>query len=333
MVYTGVTLAPSEIVVLGLVMLLSATSLFGLLALFQHRLPTRTASETGKLHRVSRSCAHPPSSDSLRSIRASVLSHHEGKKARGAAARVTLAKKLRYAGWRLPSLGYHALSAAISLGFCLVLGPRLDLFMLPALVATGPVIMRSLLVRSIDRRTNRFSDDYPQFLMTVVALLKTGLTPTGALEVAAQELEPRSLVRQEVLLMLERIRVGVPEDRSIGCLGETIDHPEIELFVQCLLLGLRMGGSLSESLERLSKQVRKRQYFKRAAVASVSQQRGSMIAITLIMAGLGVLISTLMPKLVSGIYTQPIGWKVAQGCMLVMIIAVAWLKGITRLKI
>ena len=94
-----------------------------------------------------------------------------------------------------------------------------------------------------------------------------------ALQAASEGLDPESLVRQEVELMLERLRMGVPEDQSIGSFGEDIFHEEIELFVQALLLSRRVGGNLSDTLERLAKQVRKRQYFRESASAAFGQQR------------------------------------------------------------
>jgi tight adherence protein B len=228
---------------------------------------------------------------------------------------------------------FHLSSIVLSLAIAIMVATVADRFILPISLLAGPLIMRLALRRSVERRTKRFSDDYPQFLMTVVSLLKTGMTPSGALEEAARGLEPESLVRTEVLLMIERVRVGISEEKSIGGFAETIEHPEIELFVQSLLLGLRVGGSLADSLERLSKQVRKRQHFRSSAIASVTQQRGSMIAIAIIMGGLAAFVSLTMPDMVRGLCTNPTGWVVVQVCVVTVIVAVVWFRSITRIKV
>lgn len=317
---------------LFIVMIIGATSLYGLLSLFQRFLPTSEAFEATKLARVA---ARPVGVSERIAIdvgqSAYALQERQGARVRD--SRVPLAKMLAYATWRISPIGFYLAAVALSLVLLVLAYPYLDAFMLPLVALAGPVTLRSTLNRCIERRANRFGDDYPQFLMTTVGLLKTGMTPSGALEAAAAGLERHSLVRREVFLMLERIKVGVPEDKSIGSFAESIYHPEIELFVQSLLLGVRVGGSLADSLERLSKQVRKRQYFKSSAVASLAQQRGSMIAIVLIMLGLVMCIVVMMPKLVVATYTNPMGWKVIQASVAAIIIAVMWLQGITRIKI
>jgi tight adherence protein B len=244
-----------------------------------------------------------------------------------------LARKLQYAGWSISPALFRALS--FGLGVALALGtlPYLDFFMAPFVAFAGPCLMNVLLRRSIERRTRRFSDDYPQLLMMAVALLKTGLPPTSALEAAARGLEGHSLVRSEVFAMLERMRMGLPEEKSIGVFGESISHPEIELFVQSLLLGLRVGGSLTDSLERLSTQARRREYFKRSAVASVAQQRGSMVAITLIMLALSSFLAVCAPAMASGLYRHPLGFKVIEVAAIVLLCAVGWLQQITRIRL
>jgi tight adherence protein B len=169
--------------------------------------------------------------------------------------------------------------------------------------------------------------------MSVVGLLKTGMTPSGALETAARGLERNSLVREEVLLMLERIRLGILEDRSIGAFGADINHPEIELFVQALLLSYRVGGNLSESIERLSRQVRRRQYFKSSAHAAVGLQRGSIMLITIILIGLQAYIALIFPSLMRVSLNHEIGWQIWQGSGLCVVISFIWIRQVTQMKL
>jgi tight adherence protein B len=164
-------------------------------------------------------------------------------------------------------------------------------------------------------------------------MLKTGLNPVQALEAAADNLEEDSVVRQEVELMLERFRVGVPEDRSIGSFGEDIAQPEIELFVQALLLSRRVGGSLSDTLDRLSKQVRKRRAFKMTASATVAQQRGSIWVIIGIMAVVQLYLFKMAPDMVEGAWTHPQLADFAQFALVLIWFGVMWMMKITNIKI
>lgn len=246
---------------------------------------------------------------------------------------LTVARRLKYARWRISPVIYYVIAFALSTALFTLVSPYVNTLLRLCSLLAGPIVMRGILSRCIERRSNRFDADYPQFLMSVVGLLKTGMTPSGALETAARGLERNSLVREEVLLMLERVRLGILEDRSIGAFGEDIHHPEIELFVQALLLSYRIGGNLSESIERLSRQVRRRQYFKSSAHAAVGLQRGSIILITLILVGLQAYIALLFPSLMRTSLNHEIGWQIWQCAALCIVIAFIWIRQVTQMKL
>lgn len=197
----------------------------------------------------------------------------------------------------------------------------------------GPILVNGYLNRRIRKRVERFDVDFPQFLLAVVSMLKTGLNPIQALEAAVDNLEDDSLVRQEVELMIERLRVGVPEDRSIGSFGEDIAQPEIELFVQALLLSRRVGGSLSETLDRLAKQVRRRGAFKLAASATVAQQRGAIVVIIAIIMGVQLYLFVMSPEMVVGAWTHPKLEGYAQCALVLIWFGLMWMRKITNIRI
>jgi tight adherence protein B len=246
---------------------------------------------------------------------------------------LTLRKRLKYAQWPIPPTAFHSLEVVISVVTCILVHMRMNMLMTLLALLAGPILMRWLLNTMVDRRFKRFDGDYPQFLMSLVGLLKTGMTSMGALDSAAQGLEEGSLVKEECEVMLERMRFGVSEDKSIGSFGEDIYHPEIELFVQALLLSRRLGGALSETLERLSKQVRKRQYFRRSAVAAVGMQRGSIWIIILLLCLLEGYIYFMYPVLVTEAFKTPMGWQVWQAGILFILLGIFWVRQVTKIRI
>lgn len=327
----------SETLLTIMVITLGGSSLLALLAVIRQKLPHLFAHEARRLHRVLKTqdahrlatASQIEQGPSPRLITTIQGTQRKRQPSRG----LTLVRKLRYAQWRLTPSTFHLLSAGISSIVLVALVPYTNTFIHALSIASGPMIMSGLLTRAIERRANAFDADYPQFLLSVVGLLKTGLTPITALETAAKALKEHSLVRQEVLKMVERIRVGVLEDASIGVFGETILHPEIELFVQVLLLNNRLGGTLSDSLERLSKQVRKRQYFKSSAVSAVALQRGSLVVILVILVSLQAYLAFLCPHLVLDGMRTPVGWQVWQGCGAAVITSFVWVRKVTRIKV
>lgn len=256
----------------------------------------------------------------------------ESKVSRVVSSRVTLSKRLKFAQWKMPPLIFHLLEVGISLvAFSLVFSAFNVVIQLLTL-ATGPLFMRWYLGRAIEKRFKAFDQDYPSFLLSLVGLLKTGMNVMGALEAAAQGLEDGSLVKLEVELMIERLRFGVSEDKSIGSFGEDIYHPEIELFVQALLLSRRVGGTLSDTLDRLAKQVRKRQFFRASANAAVSMQRGSIWFIIVILACIEVYLYFSFPEAVTGAWADETGWQVWQTGILLILLGLFWVRQVTKIR-
>lgn len=246
----------------------------------------------------------------------------------------SLQKRLKYAQLS----GFHPyVFALVMLGistsaFVLVSSYFGWMFQILAL-CTGPMLVNFFINRRISQRFKAFDRDYPQFLLSLVGMLKTGLNPIQALEAAASNLEERSLVKIEVDLMLERLRLGVSEERSIGSFGEDIDHAEIELFVQALLLSRRVGGNLSDTLDRLARQVRKRQYFRQSAVGAVGLQRGSITFILGILSMLELYLYWVWPASVVETWQDPTVREYAQMAVGMIIIGVFWVRQVTKIRV
>lgn len=253
---------------------------------------------------------------------------------RSAEGRLTVRKRIKYANWRISPVMYlcgQLIISLIAIVAATYFGLNLILQMCSLLL--GPLVMSWRLNSAVDKRFRAFDADFPQFVMSVVGLLKTGMNPSSALEAAAMGLDELSVVRTEVLVMLERVRFGVSEDRSIGSFAENIYHPEIELFVQALLLGRRMGGSLSDTLERLAKQVRRRQYFRSQASAAVGLQRGSIWFIIGIMVALQIYLALIYPEAVFGAIKDEMGWQIWQFGILTILLGLYWVRQVTKIKI
>lgn len=256
----------------------------------------------------------------------------EAKVKRVSSSRLTLKKKLKYAQWKLPQLAYRACEVAISLFTAGLLSINFNIVVVVCSLSAGPLFMGWLLNMAVERRFKAFDADYPQFLLSLVGLLKTGMNAMAALEAAAQGLEEGSLVKSEVELMMERLRFGVSEDKSIGSFGEDIHHPEIELFVQALLLSRRVGGTLSDTLERLAKQVRKRQFFRMAANAAVGMQRGSIWFIIAILCSLEVYLYYFYPETITDAWADETGWNVWQVGLMAIMLGIFWVRQVTKIR-
>lgn len=254
----------------------------------------------------------------------------------GAAKKVqrslSLERRLRFARWSISPVVFRVMEIAISLFALSLVSIRFGVPFKIASLLAGPIVMGAALNFSLQRRFKAFDADYAPFLLSLTGLLKTGMNTMTALEAAAQGLAEGSLVREEVELMIERTRFGVPEEKSIGAFGEDIMHPEIELFVQALLLSRRVGGVLSETLERLAKQVRKRQFFRASAQAAVSMQRGSIWFIIVILLALEGYLYVTYPESITEAWKHETAFLVWQCCVLLIGVGIYWVRKVTEIK-
>lgn len=248
-------------------------------------------------------------------------------------AKLTLQKRLKFAQWPIPPILFRILEVSISLCVFSIAHAKLNMLMQLLSISTGFLFMRWLLNSAVDRRFKAFDADYPAYLLSLVGLLKTGMNTLNAVEGAAQGLEDGSLVKTETQLMIERLRFGVSEDKSIGAFGEDVYHPEIELFVQALLLSRRVGGTLSDTLDRLARQVRKRQYFRKSANAAIGMQRGSIMFIIMILCGLEVYLYFVYPQSVVDALKDPMGKQVWQFGITMITLGIFWIRQVTKIRV
>ncbi len=133
----------------------------------------------------------------------------EGFQGKVADSRLTLEKQLKYAQWKISPLVFRLMTALISAVTFYLATFKFNFFFQLLSLLVGPILMTSLLTNFVQRRFKAFDAHYPQFLHSLVGLLKTGMNPLQGLDAAAQGLDDGSLVKSEVMLMMERLRFGV----------------------------------------------------------------------------------------------------------------------------
>ncbi|MGI6680747.1 MAG: type II secretion system F family protein [Bdellovibrionota bacterium] len=245
----------------------------------------------------------------------------------------TLKQKMIYANWHFPPILFSALRWLVAFLCFLLASTYFKVFLSLVFGFLGYAFVNSFLDRAINKRFEAFDKDYPTFLQSVVSLLKSGMNILSAIESASDGLEPSSLLRQEVGIMLERLRMGTGEEKAIGNFGASINHPEIELFIQAIILGKSLGGALSNTLDRLSEQVRKRQYFRNSAQAAIVQQKGSLWVILIILTSILVIIGKQAPDLFEAALASNHGRMVLEVAIGAILGGVYWIKQIVKIKV
>lgn len=129
------------------------------------------------------------------------------------------------------------------------------------------------------KRTQDFEADYTALLLSLASSVKAGRDPLSALLDAEEVFEEGTQIRQEVGHLRTSIEAHEPESVAVSKFGQTIDHPDINLFRVAYILSRQEGSALSSCLERLAKVTRHRQSFRRKVRSAVALQRLSSYGI------------------------------------------------------
>jgi tetratricopeptide (TPR) repeat protein len=143
-------------------------------------------------------------------------------------------KLLRYAKWQITPLQFRGLQIFVSIAFFMPAKIHATVFIQLLALVMGPLLVKSLLKRAVEKRFEAFDGDYPVLLLSYVSLLKTGMSAIGGLESAARGLDEDSMVRAEVALLIERGRQLLEQgqlDEAARVLGQAQDlnptHPDV----------------------------------------------------------------------------------------------------------
>lgn len=248
-------------------------------------------------------------------------------------SRLTLEKRLRYARLPITPVQFRAFQLIVTIAVLIPFYARTTFLIWLLVLLLVPLLISGVLDHLVSKKFKAFDKDYPVMLMSFVSLLKTGMSTISGLEAAAAGLDEGSLVRAEIELLIERLRLGLTEEQAISAFGEDVPHPEIELFVQGLLLSRKVGGQLSHTLERLAKQVRKRQQFRMQAVAAVGMERSSTYMIAVIMTLLMIYLSYTASELIVPALTHRWGKYIFQGGIAMIFLGFYWSRRVTNIRV
>lgn len=163
-------------------------------------------------------------------------------------------------------------------------------------VALLLAVIPKLILRSMKRRrVQAFRAQMPEVLSLLSVSLKAGAALNSALaEIADQMPAP---ARQEITMVLREQRMGRSLDSALGSLESRVPVEETMLLVSALRLGLRSGGSLSQTLLALATAMRRRLMLEGKVKALTAQGRMQAWVMGLLPFGVLGALLTMQPEL------------------------------------
>ncbi|MFQ3243399.1 MAG: tight adherence protein B [Arenicella sp.] len=177
--------------------------------------------------------------------------------------------------------------------------------LLAIFTALLPGIMLKVLKR---KRVTEFTNQLPDFLLSVSSSMSVGMGLNQSLEISSRE--EGGPMQQEFDLFLSELRLGVSFDDSLDNLNERIGTLEIQLVVAAMKISREVGGNLSDVLRRLADTLRTKIEMEGKVNTLTAQGRAQGIVMLLlpIVIGIALLFLDSTSEYMMHIFTKWYGW-------------------------
>lgn len=201
--------------------------------------------------------------------------------------------------------GSLAACAALSLVTWLVAGSVILAVAVAVIVVLAP---SGVLVQARRRRIRKLEQQLPDLLIELAGSLRAGSGVQQALRHSAEH-APVPLA-QELQLVLREQRMGVSFEQVLVNFHRRVPVESVSLIVSALNIAAQSGGSLAETLERISVTLRARLHLIGRIRALTAQGRMQMWVMAGMPPVLVLVLHRIDPDAVSALWSTPAGWAV-----------------------
>jgi tight adherence protein B len=214
--------------------------------------------------------------------------------------RLVLQSGLRMGIWRIALFmglaGFAGAVATLIAGFDWLLA-------IPAAFGAG-IGLPLIVLRSLRQsRRNKFEEQLPEAVDTMVRSLKAGHPLPVAISMVAREMEDP--IGTEFGITGDELTYGLDLDGAMQQMSARVGQDDFALVVVAICIQAKTGGNLSELLANLSKVLRDRFKMRRRVKAVSAEGRMSAIGLSLLPIVLFVMLQVLAPEFYGGIWNEP----------------------------
>ena len=129
-----------------------------------------------------------------------------------------------------------------------------------------------------------------------------------AIEIIGREGSPP--IKEEFGLVLRELTLGVELERALNNLADRVKSTDLDLVVTSINVVRGTGGNLSEMFDQIADTIRERNTLQGKIRSLTAQGRLQGIVIGLLPVGLGVILYSLEPRMITRLFTEPLGWGI-----------------------
>lgn len=190
---------------------------------------------------------------------------------------------------------------------------------------------RLFLKMKAGKRQKKFLIEFADALEAVVRLLKAGMPVAEAVAMISREFS--GPVGEEMSIMFDKQKIGVPLHEAAYEAAERMPLPEMQMFATGLAIQAQTGSSLSDVLQNLAHVIRQRFRLKRKVKALASEAVASASIIGALPNLLGLGLYFVNREYISVLFTDPFGKVLLAGAVFWMCCGVIVMKVMINFKV
>lgn len=217
--------------------------------------------------------------------------------------------------------------AGLLLGYVLAL-PWFISLLLGLAVASLPYV--AVLNKKI-KRVGKIERQLPDALDLMSRALRAGHSFPSALDMVGKE--GQQPIAQEFRVVSDEVNFGIPLNDALNNLAVRVPVTDLRYFVIAVLIQRDTGGNLAELLDNLAGLMRER--FKLLGHIKVLSAEGRLSAwiLTVLPFAMVALINIINPRLMSVLWTDPLGQRLSAAAMVAMVLGVIWMWRIIKIRV
>lgn len=191
------------------------------------------------------------------------------------------------------------------------------------------VVARGWVKHQATKRQHRFGEQLEQTLPLMASSLRAGFGLMQAIDAVARESE--SPTADEFRRVVTETRLGRDLSDSLQAMADRVGNEDFHWVVQAIEIHRQVGGDLAEVLDNVDATIRGRNRVRRQISSLSAEGRMSALILLALPVFVVMMLQLLNPGYLSALTTTTLGWVLAVGAVVLMILGGLWMRRITRL--
>ena len=181
------------------------------------------------------------------------------------------------------------------------------------------------------RRRRAFEQSLPDTLQLISGSLAAGLSLAQSIDTVVKEgQEPISTEFQRVLV---ETRLGISLDDALEGVADRFESKDFAWVVMAIRIQRQVGGNLAELLDTVAGTMREREYMRRQVAALAAEGKLSAWVLGALPPVFMLYLLLTKPDYVSPMFTEPLGWLMLGGAVVLLSVGVFWMSRLVKVEV